>query len=192
MNKPVTKGWVINASGESPTDSKQILKDMLDKKAALSPLGGSGEDLGGYKGYNYALFVEVMSAALSSANFLQACLGFEIRDGKQVFVPYKLGHFFIAIFIEAFVDLEIFKKTTGDMLRQIANSKKQPGSEHIYVAGEKEFAIEKERINTGVPISKATQIQMLQMVDELKLDASKYDIKWSVTYDPNNVDSQGW
>lgn len=192
MGKPVTKGWVINASGENPTDSKQILKDMLDKKAALSPLGGSGEDLGGYKGYNYALFVEVMSAALSSANFLQSCLGFEIRDGKQVFIPYRLGHFFIAINIEAFIELDKFKKTVGEMLRQIANSKKQPGSDHIYIAGEKEFVIEKERMKTGIPISEATQIQMLQMVDEMKLDASKYNIKWSVTYNPDNVDSQGW
>ena len=52
--------------------------------------------------------------------------------------------------------------------------------------------IEKERMKTGIPISEATQIQMLQMVDEMKLDASKYDIKWSVTYNPDNVDSQGW
>ncbi|MCP4762687.1 MAG: Ldh family oxidoreductase [archaeon] len=192
LNKPVIKGWVINASGENPTDSNQILKDMLSKKAALSPLGGSGEELGGYKGYNYATFVEVMSAALSSANFLQSCLGFEERDGKQEFIPYRLGHFFIAINIEAFTEIETFKKTTGEILRQISNSKKQPGSEKIFIAGEKEYIIENERLKSGVPISEATQLQLQQMIEEMKLDKTKYNIKWTKHYNPEAVDSQGW
>lgn len=192
LNKPVVKGWVINASGENPTDSNQILKDMLAKKAALAPLGGSGEELGGYKGYNYATFVEILSAALSSANFLQHCLGFHMEGDKQVFDPYRLGHFFIAIDIEAFVELETFKKTTGDIFRQIANSKKQPGAEHIYIAGEKEYVVELERMKNGVPISEATQLQMQQMIEELKMDESKYDIKWTTKYNADAVDSQGW
>jgi len=192
LNKEVTKGWVINSSGENPTDANQILKDMLDKKAALNPLGGSGEDLGGYKGYNYATLVEILSAALSSANFLQSCLGFEVKKGEKVFVPYRLGHFFIAINVEAFVELNTFKKTVGEILRQIAGSKKQPGADHIYIAGEKEFIIEQKRKNIGVPVSEATQLQMLQMIDELKLDTSKYNIEWKVKYDSSEVDSQGW
>ncbi len=192
LNKPVVKGWVINTSGENPTDSNQILKDMLAKKAALAPLGGSGEELGGYKGYNYATFVEIMSAALCSANFLQHCLGFHMEGDKQVFDPYRLGHFFIAIDIEAFVELETFKKTTGDIFREITNSKKQPGTDHIYIAGEKEYVIELERMKNGVPISEATQLQMQQMIEELKMDESKYNINWTTKYNADAVDSQGW
>ncbi|MHA1563460.1 MAG: Ldh family oxidoreductase, partial [Promethearchaeota archaeon] len=111
---------------------------------------------------------------------------------KQVFDPYRLGHFFIAIDIEAFVDLETFKKTTGDIFRQIANSKKQPGADHIYIAGEKEYVVEMERMKNGVPISEATQLQMQQMIEELKMDESKYDIKWTAKYNADAVDSQGW
>ncbi|MCF2141505.1 MAG: Ldh family oxidoreductase [Candidatus Lokiarchaeota archaeon] len=191
LHKPAVKGWVINSKGENPIDTEQILKDMLEKKAALTPLGGSGEDLGGYKGYNYALFVEVMSAALSSANFLQKCLGFRIEGDKKVFEPYRLGHFFIAIDIEHFEDLETFKHTTGDILRACANAKLQPGADHIFVAGEKEYKTEIERIKTGVPLSEATQLQLLQMVDEMHLDSSKYNIDWTVEY-RGSVDSQGW
>ncbi len=61
--------------------------------------------------------------------------GFE--NGKKV--PYKLGHFFIAINISHFTELEEFKKITGDILRQLRNSKKMPGAERIYTAGEKEY-----------------------------------------------------
>ncbi len=191
LHKPAVKGWVINSKGENPTDSEQILRDMIEKKAALTPLGGSGEELGGYKGYNYATFVEVMSAALSSANFLQNCLGFHMEDGKKVFVPYRLGHFFIAIDIEHFEDLEKFKKTTGEILRKCANAKLQPGAEHIYVAGEKEYTTEMDRINSGVPLSKATQLQILQMIEELQLNKDHYGVKWAVKYE-GSVDSQGW
>jgi L-2-hydroxycarboxylate dehydrogenase (NAD+) len=191
LNKKCIKGWVINSAGDNPVESGQILKDMLAKKAALSPLGGSGEDLGGYKGYNYATFVEIMSAALCSANFLQACIGFKDEGDKKVFYPYRLGHFFIAIDIEAFVELDTFKKTVGEILRQLAASKKQPGADHIYVAGEKEFVIETERADKGIPLTAATQIQLQQMVDELKMDMSKYDIKWKAEY-KGAADSQGW
>ncbi|MHA1602639.1 MAG: Ldh family oxidoreductase, partial [Promethearchaeota archaeon] len=40
LDKPAIKGWVINSAGENPTDTHQILIDMLAKKAALNPLGG--------------------------------------------------------------------------------------------------------------------------------------------------------
>ena len=191
LNKPAIKGWVINSTGDNPTDSGQILKDMLAKKAALNPLGGSGEELGGYKGYNYATFVEVMSAGLCSANFLQNCIGFHFEGDQKVFDPYRLGHFFIAVDIEAFTELEKFRSVSGEILRLCANAKKMPEADHIYVAGEKEFTIMQEREKTGVPISSATQLQMLQMMEEMHLDPNKYNISWNVSYS-GDVDAQGW
>ncbi len=191
INKDVPKGWVINSLGENPINSNQILKDMLAKKAALCPIGGSGEESGGYKGYNYATFVEVMSAALCSANFLQNCIGFHYEGEKKIDDPYRLGHFFIAIDIEAFEDLEIFKKTTNKILSSLANAQKQPGADHIYVAGEKEYNIELERQITGIPVSSATQLQLLQIIKELNMDENKFDFNWTEEYN-GEVDSQGW
>ncbi len=189
--KDITKGWVINSKGENPTDSAQILKDMLAKKAALNPLGGSGEDMGGYKGYNYATLVEILSAGLCSANFLQDCIGFKEVDGKKEYYPYRLGHFFIAIDIESFIELDKFKKTVGDILRQCASAKKSPEAEKIYIAGEKEYFIELERREKGIPVSAETQVQLQQMIDELDMDASKYNIRWKAKYE-GSADTQGW
>jgi len=184
IGKDPIPGWVIDEHGNAATDAKQILKDMLEFKAALTPLGGIGEDLAGYKGYNYATFVEIMSACLSQSNFLQACLG--IVDGKSV--PYNLGHFFIAININSFIDLNEFKKTTGDLLRQLANAKKAPGADHIYIAGEKEFLAYNERKKTGVPISKETQKQFLQMQQELGLTNYKFNFDVEIS----KSDTPGW
>ena len=185
LGKPAVKGWVIDENGNAATDSKKIVTDMLKLKTALTPLGGIGEELGGHKGYNYATMVEILSACFTQANMLQATLGLD-KNGN--FKPYNLGHFFIAIDPSAFCDIKDFKKKTGDLLRQLVSAKKQPGAEHIYVAGEKEYVAHEKRKKSGVPISKVTQRQFLQMQKELKLD--QYKFKFDV--DIEDEDTTGW
>jgi LDH2 family malate/lactate/ureidoglycolate dehydrogenase len=171
LNKNLIPGWVIDNNGEPEIDPKKTLIGLAEDAAALTPLGGVGEDQAGYKGYNYATFVEIMSSALQQSSFLKACLG--VKNGKDV--PFDIGHFFIAINIEAFVDLDTFKKSVGKMLRELANSKKMPGARQIYIAGEKEYHAFKQRSNEGVPISKETQKEMLTMQSELGLTKYKFD-----------------
>ncbi len=171
LNRNIVPGWVVDENGIAITDSKKILGLLVDSKAALTPLGGIGTEMGGHKGYNYATWIEIMSSCLSNANFLKACSG--IKNGK--YVPYNLGHFFIALDVEAFIDLDEFKKASGDLLRQLAASKKAPGVDHIYIAGEIEYNKYKERLNTGVPITEETQRQILQMQQELGLFTYNFD-----------------
>ena len=66
--------------------------------------------------------------------------------------------------------LEEFKKTTGDILRELRNAKKAPGEERIYTAGEKEYLVWLDRKDKGVPISDSVQKEMMQIRDELQLD----------------------
>ena len=153
IGKDLPEGWVIGENGESRTDTEQVLVDLVTGGAALTPLGGIGEVLGGYKGYGYATVVEILSAALQSGAFLKALSGHQ--DGQKV--PYQLGHFFMAIDVNAFTELDAFKKTTGDILRELRNSKKAPGVERIYTAGEKEHDALLERTVKGVPINEALE-----------------------------------
>ena len=122
IGKDTPAGQVIGRNGEALTDSVEILDDLNTGKAALAPLGGIGEDLAGYKGYGYATVVEILSAALQQGNFLRALSG--IGPNKEK-IPFHLGHFFIAIDTEAFMGLEAFKKTAGDILRDLRNSEKR-------------------------------------------------------------------
>ena len=163
--KECPEGWVIDEDGKTKTDSKEILDDLIKGRAALAPLGGIGEELAGYKGYGYSTVVEIMSAALQAGNFLKMLNG--IEDGKKV--PYRLGHFFIAIDISAFIDLESFKKTTGNILRELRNSKKAEKNERIYTAGEKEHEIWLQRKEKGIPVNEELQKEILQMSEELAL-----------------------
>jgi LDH2 family malate/lactate/ureidoglycolate dehydrogenase len=147
--KDLPKGWVIDENGESKTNSSEVLKDLISGNAALAPLGGVGEETGGYKGYGYATVVEILSTALQQGSFMKMLIG--TKDGKKV--PYSVGHFFIAIDISAFIEPDDFKKTTGDILRELRASRKMPGQTRIYTAGEKEHFTWLERKDHGVPFN---------------------------------------
>jgi len=185
LGKPLIEGWVIDEMGNAATDSKKVLLDLMKDKAALTPIGGIGEEMGGHKGYNYATFVEIMSACLNQANMLKACIGLD-ANGKNV--PYNLGHFFIAIDPAVFCEIAAFKKKTGDLLRQLAGAKKQPGADHIYIAGEKEYLAFQRLQQTGIPFSKATQRQLLLMQKELGLTKYKFDFDVDIA----QKDETGW
>ena len=165
QKKDVPKGWVIDENGESKTDSQEILQDLIHEKAALAPLGGIGEETAGYKGYGYATVVEILSAALQSGSYMKMLLG--LKDGRKI--PYPLGHFFIAIDINAFTEPDEFKKITGDILRELRASKKMPGHNRIFTAGEKEYLVWLERKDKGVPLSVALQSEIKNLCIELGL-----------------------
>jgi len=164
--KDCPEGWVIDKNGKTKSNSKQILEDLINGDAALSPLGGIGEENAGYKGYGYSTVVEILSAALQAGSFLKMLSGFD-KNGKKI--PYNLGHFFIAINISSFIDIDSFKKTAGDILRELRASKKMPGKNHIYTAGEKEYLAWIERKDKGVPVNINLQKEIKQMRDELGL-----------------------
>ncbi len=170
-DKDLPEGWVIGEDGKYRTDTKQILVDLVKGTAALTPLGGLGEVTGGHKGYGYATVVEVLSAALQDGSYLKGLLGFGEDGSRQ---PYHLGHFFIAIDIDKFVSVERFKAIAGDIMRQLRESKKAPGEDRIYTAGEKEFVAWGERKDKGVPVNTNLAKQMVAMREELGLTGYKF------------------
>lgn len=167
IGKQMPAGWVIDNDGNAVTDPDVALKGFGTGACALAPLGGIGEDLGGYKGYGYATVVEVLSAALQAGTFLKALNGVDEKGGK---CPYHLGHFFIAIDINAFVDVEDFKHTAGEILRELRASKKAPGVDRIYTAGEKEYLAYLERKENGIPLNSAVRKSLETARDDLKVD----------------------
>ena len=171
INHDTPKGLVISREGEELTDSAEILKKIRSQQAALAPLGGFGETTGGYKGYGYSTVVEILSAALQSGLFLKALDG---KDEEGKIRPYHLGHFFIAIDTEAFMGAEAFKKTCGDILRDLRGSEKAPGQERIYTAGEKEYDVWMYRKDKGVPVTEAVQKEFIGLSDEFGLTQFKY------------------
>lgn len=152
--KELPPGWVIDEEGKTRTDTEGVLRDLTLGKAALTPLGGLGEENGGYKGYGYATVVEILSAALQDGSFMKA-LGGKDENGKDI--PYPLGHFFIAVNPEFFLGTAVFKRISSAILSDLRNSRKSPGEERIYTAGEKEYIARMLRSQYGCPVPDSLQ-----------------------------------
>jgi len=169
-NKSLPAGCVVDReTGELRTDTDQVLKDLVTKKAALLPLGGAGEELAGYKGYGYCAVVEILSAALQGGKYMKQLSGIGEKGEKDHFY---LGHFFIAIDVEHFMGLETLKRIAGSICHELRHSERAPNAERIYTAGEKEYEAEKIVREKGVPINESIQKDLITMRDEL--DLSQY------------------
>ncbi|MHA1282974.1 MAG: Ldh family oxidoreductase [Promethearchaeota archaeon] len=172
INKPLPENTVIDEKGEILRDPNLVLEKMLERNACLLPLGGKGEETAGYKGYGYATAVELLSAALQNGIFLRDTLGIEENGKKRL----KVGHFFLVINPEFFIGVESFKNTAGEIMRTLRGSRKIPGEERIYTAGEKEYYAELEIKKRGIPLNKSLQNDIKIMQKELGL--SQYDFNF--------------
>jgi len=152
--EPLPDGLIIDDQGNYMTDPVKTLEALLSREASLLPLGGLGEETSGYKGYGYATVVEILSSALQQGFFLSAINGVNV------------GHFFIAMDVEAFTELSDFKHATGEILRELRSAKKAPGQSRIYTAGEKEYLTSLERKVKGVPVPDSIQEELVKMRDE--------------------------
>nr|MDO8117081.1 Ldh family oxidoreductase [Candidatus Sigynarchaeota archaeon] len=164
--KPLPENLVVGPDGKSLTNATEILTLMVEDKAALLPLGGMGEEFGGHKGYGYATVVEILSAAFTGGAFLKALSGLDENKKKTRF---HVGHFFMAIDPAEFMGIETFKKTTGNILRELRASRRAPGQDRIWTAGEKEYYNTQKVQKEGVPVNDGLAKELLIIKKELGL-----------------------
>lgn len=167
--RELPSGWVIDQEGHDRTDTLGVLEDLTKGKAALTPLGGIGEEHAGYKGYGYAAVVEILSAALQDGAWMKALNG---RDADGNPIPYPLGHFFIAIDPAFFMGRETFKRIAGTICRELRASKKAPGEARIYTPGEKEWLAWQYRKEHGCPVPPSLQRVIKELTSRFGLDYS--------------------
>ena len=163
QEKDAFNGWVIGNDGKPLSNTQIILEKIMTKEAALLPLGGVSENSGSHKGYGLSTIVEILSSSLQSGAFLTALSGFDAQ-GKET--RFKVGHFFFALNIQNFLPIDQFKANIGNLLRELRSAEKLPGKKRIYTAGEKEYEIEKQVNNIGVPIN-SNLLSDLQYIDNL-------------------------
>ena len=162
--KPTPEGWVVDDAGQPLTDPGQILQGLPSGKALMLPLGGAGEETGGYKGYSLATMVEILCASLGAGAFMKDLLGVA-PDGSRR--PYMLGHFFLAIDIGHFLPVEVSRQITGQIMRDLQNVRKAPSQERVYVAGEKEHELQEMVRQRGVPVNQNLRRDLQTVRDEL-------------------------
>jgi LDH2 family malate/lactate/ureidoglycolate dehydrogenase len=150
-NIEIPDGWAINEEGNATVNPNEIVPR---KKGALLPLGGT-EITSGYKGYGLAMLVEILCSALSGGAFST-----EIGAPNSS-EPAGVSHFFMAMKLNSFRPILDFKTQMDAMIQEIKNTPKAGNNENIYIAGEKEFELEKYNLKNGIPLIQPVYEEMI-------------------------------
>lgn len=149
----IPDGWAIDQEGV-PTN---------DPDAALL---GSVLPIGTYKGSGLAMMIEVLTGVLMGTNF-------GIDKGQLVppnlEKPLGLTHLFIALPIENFIPMDLFKARIDELIRQVKESALSKNVAEVLVPNDKEYKNEQIRRIQGVPLNRVT-------ADELRGFSHKYNI----------------
>jgi len=138
--KEIPLTWATDELGNASSDAARVLKNMLGKiGGGLLPLGGAGEENSGYKGYGLCLAVDIFSGVIADS-------AFGINLYPEPGAPAKVSHFFGAVNINAFIDIDRFKNNMDEYIRQIKESDKAAGQDRIYIHGEKEWELYEQQM----------------------------------------------
>ena len=150
-NIEIPDGWAIDENGNTTENPNDIVPR---KKGALLPLGGT-EITSGYKGYGLAMLVEILCSALSGGVFST-----EIGAPNSS-EPAGVSHFFMAMKVNSFRPILEFKTQMDSMIQELKNSPKAGNNEQIFIAGEKEFNLEKYNNENGIPLIQTVYEEMI-------------------------------
>jgi len=164
LSKEIPEGWVMGEFGESLSgDSASIHGKIQENKAAILPIGGSGEELGGHKGSGLSFIVDVISGVLSGAAW-GVHVGYTVGDN-----PSNVGHTLLAVNIESLMPKEEFFDRIEKYVQEIKSAPKHSKAERIWIPGEKSWLTIQTRMKKGIPIYRTIYDDLKELADELKV-----------------------
>ena len=157
----IPQGWAMDSQGVVTTDPASVIAG-----GALLPLG-SERERGGHKGYGLAMMVDLLSGALSGANWGPFAPSFAVDQAPPArSVGQGIGHFFGAMRIDGFNDADTFKSQVDDYIRVFRSAKPAPGTGGPLIPGDPEREAEQIRRDNGVPL-------ILPVIEELQRISKK-------------------
>ncbi|NJN84522.1 MAG: Ldh family oxidoreductase [Caldilineaceae bacterium] len=150
--KQLPDGWLVDLEGNPVTDPAAFYRDDV----AMLPLGGPS----GHKGYGLAMMIDAIAGGLSWAGCSAAS---PTRGGS--------GWLAMAIKIESFIDIDDYKREIQTLIDWVKSSPTMPGVEEIYLPGEIEEKLRKQREAEGIEVEDATW-------DAILASASSLGVEW--------------
>lgn len=137
-------GWAITKDGKNTTNAVEALEGFL------LPLGPKGSGL--------AMMIDILSGVLTGALFGRDIP--RMYDDKE---PQRLGHLFIAIHVESFMDMETFKQRMESRIEQTLTSKPAEGFEKVYMPGDIEQLNAEKHMLTGLTLPRAIYEELKEL-----------------------------
>ena len=146
------EGWMIDREGKPLTDPKRANEGLL------LPIGG-------YKGYGLALVFGLLAGTLNGAAMGRDVIDFNNDDTT----PTNTGHVIVAINVAMFRELNAFKASVDQLIRDIRNSQRLPGVDAIRLPGEQSHAKRAERTRLGIPVPDPLLKNLHQLATDLHI-----------------------
>ena len=146
----IPEGWMIDALGNPLTDPTRA------NEGFLLPIGGP-------KGYGLSLVFGLLAGTLNGAAFGKDVVDFN-ADSKSF---TNTGHFIVALSVEAFSDVGVFKRNVDSAIRSMHASPTLPGFDAVRVPGERSFQIRRKRERSGIPIPDGLYDSLAELAESL-------------------------
>jgi L-2-hydroxycarboxylate dehydrogenase (NAD+) len=144
------EGWMMDREGRPLTDPQRA------NEGFLLPIGG-------YKGYGLALVIGLLAGTLNGAAMGRDVVDFNADDTSVT----NTGHAIVALSVEAFGEVEAFKRNVDQLIRDIRGSRRLPGVDRIRLPGEGSHAARADRLARGVPLAAPLAASLDQLAREL-------------------------
>ncbi|SKA37423.1 Ldh family oxidoreductase [Consotaella salsifontis] len=142
-------GWAVDKEGRPTTDAQAALD------GAVLPMGGA-------KGSGLSMAIDIMSGVLTGAGFGPGVRNMYL-DWQN---PQNVGHFFLAIDIARFVELDLFKRRIGSFIDQLKAEPRAPGVEELLYAGEVEHRLQTKRQREGIQLADKLTADLKRLGEE--------------------------
>jgi len=145
--------WAFDAAGEPTTDAHQALFG-----------GGFLRPMGDHKGFGLALMMDILAGVLSGAGFGPTVTGLDEPGYLHV------GHFFLALDIAAFMDVEAFLDRMDLLTEHIHSSPTRQGVDRVLVPGQLEAEMTARHRREGVPYPRSVYERLLEIASNAGLE----------------------
>lgn len=152
LGEPLPDDWAVDAQGNPTTDPELAL-------------AGWGAPVGAYRGVGLAIIFGALGALLPGASF-----GWQLGTQATGAAPGGDGHFFLAIDIAAFDEVEAFKTRVDTVAEKLKASPRAAGVDRILMPGERAFETEERHLREGIPLRASTCAKLAAAAASLGVD----------------------
>lgn len=161
--KTLPAGWIIDGKGNPSTTPDDVYE------GGVLPLGSTRE-MGAHKGYCLSAMVDILCSVLSGANWGPFVPPFALfEETPKESVGKGIGHFFGAMEIDGFEEVDVFKKRIDHWIEVFRKTKPAPGHEAVLIPGDPEHEAEKIRAKNGVPVIEAVVNDLKEIAQMTKV-----------------------
>jgi ureidoglycolate dehydrogenase (NAD+) len=154
LGKSIPEGWLLDLEARPSRDP------------SIFSHAGSLTALGGYKGFCLAFMIEVLAAVLTGSSISKQVLSWTFSEPD---LPTGHGAAFMAINIESFMPIDIFKQRMDQLITEIHSAPRAEGGERLYAPGELEFRRREKALKEGIELPDDVAANLKALADEMKL-----------------------